>query len=69
MKDEDYDYEDESNVLGVVTLIAYNNDTYIIKTTLQAQDMVQLVVDVGDDLLEGTVEGMEDFSHHGMTKH
>ena len=69
MKDEDYDYEDESNVLGVVTLIAYNNDTYIIKTTLQAQDMVQLVVDVGDDLLEGAVEGMEDFSHHGMTKH
>lgn len=69
MKDDDYDYEDEENVLGVVTLIAYKNDTYIIKTTLEAQDMVELVVEVGDDLLEGLVEGMEDFSHSGMTKH
>lgn len=69
MKDENYDYEDEDNVVGVVTLIAYDNDTYIIKTTLQAEDMVQLVVDVGDDLLEGVVEGMESFSHGGMTKH
>lgn len=69
IKDDDYDYEDEDNVLGVVSLIAYKNDTYIIKTTLEAEDMVQLVVDVGDDLLEGVVEGMEDFSHRGMTKH
>lgn len=69
MKDEDYDYEDEENVLGVVTLIAYKNDTYIIKTTLEAEEMVQLVVEVGDDLLEGAVEGMEHFSHSGMTKH
>ena len=69
MRDDDYDYEDEDNVLGVVTLIAYKNDTYIIKTTLEAEDMVQLVVEVGDDLLEGTVEGMEHFSHCGMTKH
>lgn len=69
MRDDDYDYEDEDNVLGVVTLIAYKNDTYIIKTTLEAEEMVQLVVEVGDDLLEGVVEGMEDFSHRGMTKH
>ena len=69
MRDDDYDYEDEDNVLGVVTLIAYKNDTYIIKTTLEAEDMVQLVVEVGDDLLEGTVEGMEHFAHQGMTKH
>ena len=69
MKDDNYDYEDEENVVGVVTLIAYDNDTYIIKTTLGAEDMVQLVVEVGDDLLEGVVEGMEDFSHSGMTKH
>lgn len=69
MKDDNYDYEDEDNVIGAVTLIAYNNDTYIIKTTLNAEETVQLVVDVGDDLLEGVVEGMEDFSHRGMTKH
>ena len=69
MKDENYDYEDEENVVGVVTLIAYDNDTYIIKTTMNAEDMVQLVVEVGDDLLEGAVEGMESFSHGGMTKH
>lgn len=69
IKDDDYDYEDEDNVLGVVSLIAYKNDTYIIKTTLEAEEMVQLVVEVGDDLLEGVVEGMEDFSHRGMTKH
>lgn len=69
MKDDNYDYEDEDNVLGVVSLIAYKNDTYIIKTTLEAEEMVQLVVEVGDDLLEGVVEGMEDFSHRGMTKH
>lgn len=68
-KDENYDYEDEENVLGIVTLIAYKNDTYIIKTDLNAEEMVQLVVEVGDDLLDGTVEGMEDFSHRGMTKH
>ena len=69
MKDDDYDYEDEENVLGVVSLIAYKNDTYVIKTDLNAEEMVQLVVEVGDDLLEGLVEGMEDFSHRGMTKH
>ena len=69
MRDDDYDYEDEENVLGVVSLIAYKNDTYIIKTDLNAEEMVQLVVEVGDDLLEGVVEGMEDFSHRGMTKH
>ena len=33
------------------------------------KEMVQLVVEVGDDLLEGAVEGMEHFSHSGMTKH
>jgi hypothetical protein len=69
MREDDYDYEDEENVLGVVSLIAYNNDTYIIKTDLNAEEMVQLVVEVGDDLLEGVVEGMEDFAHQGMTKH
>ena len=69
MKDENYDYEDEENVVGIVTLIAYDNDTYIIKTTMNAEDMVQLVVEVGDDLLEGAVEGMEHFSHCGNTKH
>jgi hypothetical protein len=31
--------------------------------------MVQLVVEVGDDLLEGAVEGLESISHSGMTKH
>lgn len=62
MKDENYDYEDEENVVGVVTLVAYDNDTYIIKTTMNAEDMVQLVVEVGDDLLEGAVEGMEQFA-------
>jgi hypothetical protein len=69
MKDDDYDYEDEENVLGVVSLIAYKNDTYVIKTDLGAEDMVQLVVEVGDDLLEGAVEGLESISHYGVTKH
>ncbi len=69
MKDDDYDYEDEENVLGVVSIVAYKNDTYMIKTDLGAEDMVQLVVEVGDDLLEGSVEGLESISHHGMTKH
>jgi hypothetical protein len=69
MKDENYDYEDEENVLGVVTLIAYDNDTYIIKTTMQAEDMVQLVVEVGDDLLEGVVEGMEQFARGSESLH
>ena len=67
--DDDYDYEDEDNVLGVVTLIAYDNDTYMIRTTLEPDDLIQLVVDVGDDLLEGKVEGLESISHSGMTKH
>jgi hypothetical protein len=69
IKDDDYDYEDEENVLGVVSLIAYKNDTYVIKTDLEATDMVQLVVDVGDDLLNGDVEGLESISHDGITKH
>lgn len=69
MHEDDYDYDDEENVLGVVSLIAYKNDTYVIKSTLDGEDMVQLVVEVGDDLLEGNVEGLESISHSGMTKH
>lgn len=69
MKDDDYDYEDEENVLGVVSIVAYKNDTYMIKTDLGAEDMVQLVVEVGDDLLDGSIEGLESISHIGMTKH
>ena len=65
IKDDDYDYEDEENVLGVVTLIAYDNNTYMIRTTLEAEDMIQLVVDAGDDLIEGNVEGLENASHGG----
>ena len=59
MKDEDYDYEDEENVLGVVSIVAYKNDTYTLRTDLSGEEMVQLVVEVGDDLLEGVVEGLE----------
>ncbi len=69
MKDDNYDYEDEENVVGVVTLIAYDNDTYIIKTTMNAEEMVQLVVEVGDDLLEGAVEGMEQFARGNESLH
>lgn len=69
MKEDDYDYEDEENVLGVVSIVAYKNDTYTIRTDLNGEDMVQLVVEVGDDLLDGTVEGLESISHSGMTKH
>jgi len=69
MKEEDYDYEDEQNVVGVVSIIAYDNNTYVIRTDMPGEDMVQLVVEAGDDLLEGAVEGMEDISHGGMTKH
>ncbi len=36
---------------------------------MEAEDMVQLVVEAGDDLLEGKVQGMEDISHCGNTKH
>ena len=69
MKDDDYDYEDEQNVVGVVSIIAYDNNTYVIRTDMEGEDMVQLVVEAGDDLLEGSVEGMESFSHCGNTKH
>jgi hypothetical protein len=69
MKDEDYDYEDEENVLGVVSIVVYNNDTYTLRTDLSGEEMVQLVVEVGDDLLEGVVEGLESISHSGITKH
>lgn len=69
MKQDDYDYEDEQNVVGVVSIIAYDNDTYVIKTDMAGEDMVQLVVEAGDDLLEGAVEGMETISHCGNTKH
>lgn len=69
MKQDDYDYEDEQNVVGVVSIIAYDNDTYVIKTDMTGEDMVQLVVEAGDDLLEGAVEGMETISHGAITKH
>jgi hypothetical protein len=69
MKEDDYDYEDEENVLGVVSLIAYKNDTYVIKTDLSGEEMVQLVVDVGDDLLEGNVEGLESISRGNTPLH
>ena len=32
-------------------------------------DTIQLVVDAGDDLIEGNLDGMESFSHSGITKH
>lgn len=69
MKDEDYDYEDEENVLGVVSIVAYKNDTYTIRTDLNGEDMVQLVVEVGDDLLDGTVEGLENVARNGGVLH
>lgn len=69
MKQEDYDYEDEENVVGVVSIVAYDNNTYVIRTDLDAETLVSLVVEAGDDLIEGSVEGMESFSHDGMTKH
>jgi hypothetical protein len=69
MKEDDYDYEDEENVLGVVSLIAYKNDTYVIKTDLSGEEMVQLVVEVGDDLIEGTVEGLESISRGNTPLH
>jgi HSP20 family molecular chaperone IbpA len=69
IKDDEYDYDDEDNVAGVVSIVAYKNDTYIIKTDLPGEDMIQLVVEVGDDLIEGEVEGLEDILHRGMTKH
>lgn len=69
MQDDDYDYDDEENVLGVVSLIAYKNDTYVIKSTLDAQDMVELVVGVGDDLLDGQVEGLEHASRGNTPLH
>lgn len=69
IKDDEYDYDDEENVAGVVSIVAYRNNTYMIKTDLLAEDMIQLVVEVGDDLIEGDVEGLESISHSGMTKH
>ena len=69
MKDDEYDYDDEDNVVGVVSIVAYKNDTYIIKTDLAGDEMIQLVVEVGDDLIEGEVEGLQDILHRGMTKH
>jgi hypothetical protein len=59
----------EENVLGVVSLIAYKNDTYVIKTDLSGEEMVQLVVEVGDDLIEGTVEGLESISRGNTPLH
>lgn len=69
MKEEDYDYDNEENVVGVVSIVAYDNNTYVIRTDMEAEDLVQLVVEAGDDLLEGKVQGMEDISHCGNTKH
>lgn len=69
MKDDKYDYDDEENVLGVVSIVAYKNDTYIIKTDLAGEEMIQLVVEVGDDLIEGEVEGLEDILRNGESLH
>jgi hypothetical protein len=69
IKDDDYDYDDEENVLGVVSIVAYKNDTYVIKTDLAGEDMIQLVVEVGDDLVEGEVEGLEDILRNGGSLH
>jgi hypothetical protein len=69
IKDDEYDYDDEDNVVGVVSIVAYRNDTYIIKTDLPGEDMIQLVVEVGDDLIEGEVEGLEDILRNGGSLH
>jgi hypothetical protein len=68
MKDDDYDYDDDENVLGVVVIRAYNNNTYMIQTSLDVHETTQLVVDAGDDLIEGRLEGLEDFSHGEIPK-
>ncbi len=69
MKDDDYDYEDEDNIIGSVLVTAFNNNTYTIRTSMDLNDTIQLVVDAGDDLIEGNIEGIEGFSQCGMTKH
>jgi len=69
MKEDDYDYEDEENVVGSVLITAFNNNTYMIRTSMDINETTQLVVDAGDDLIEGNLDGMESFSHSGITKH
>lgn len=69
IKDDEYDYDDEENVAGVVSIVAYRNNTYMIKTDLLAEEMIQLVVEVGDDLIEGDVEGLESISRNGGSLH
>ena len=57
MNTEEY-YEDEENILGVVLITAYKDNSYIIKTDMEADETTQLVVDVGDDLIEGNIAGL-----------
>ena len=59
MNTDEY-YEDEENIIGMVLITAYKDNTYFIKTDMSSDETTQLVVDVGDDLLEGNIAG---FSH------
>lgn len=65
MNNEEY-YEDEDNILGMVLITAYKDNSYIIKTDLEVDETTQLVVDVGDDLIEGNISGL---SHSEISTH
>ena len=57
MKDREY-YEDEENVLGMVTITAYKDNSYFITTDMSTDETTELVVCVGDDLIEGNIAGI-----------
>lgn len=51
-------YENEENILGMVTITAYKDNSYFITTDMSTDETTELVVCVGDDLIEGNIAGI-----------
>lgn len=57
MNEQEY-YEDEDNIAGTVTITVYKDNSYLVGTDLSVEDTTELIICVGDDLIEGNVAGL-----------
>ena len=55
--------DDKEEIFGIVAITAFKDDTYKIETSLSYEETYQLVLDALRDLEDGTLSGIEDFSH------
>lgn len=55
------DDENIENIYGIIGITAYNDGTYVIRTSMGLQETHELIINALQDLEDGDLEGMEDF--------